>query len=130
MLRQAKEYFKSNNIAPSLAAVVDKVLQEKPTHPVTYMAGILRTQGILETAGDVSLDADPRDVVHQRFRSATPEEKEYVEQYRIQSLCTDLLKQLKDERPEDPLEYCLTWLRWNRAHYNEPTESADAEPEK
>eukprot|EP00667_Euglena_gracilis_P017164 EG_transcript_18057 len=108
-------------MAPTLSVLVDKLLQEKPSNPVTFLSTCLRHQGrILEAVHDCPYDADPRDVLRIKFECAPDDAREYIEKRKIQMLFHNLLLQMLEEQPEDPMEYVFTWLRWNRLHYEEP----------
>jgi len=113
-------YFKKINIAPTLSVLVDKLLAEQPAHPVSFISSCLRTQGrILEALEDCPYDADPRIILRTKFESASDDLREYIEKHKIAMLFHELLLQMHEERPDDPIEYVFTWLRWNRAHYEE-----------
>jgi len=61
----------------------------------------------------------PRIILRTKFESASDDLREYIEKHKIAMLFHELLLQMHEERPDDPIEYVFTWLRWNRAHYEE-----------
>eukprot|EP00996_Jenningsia_fusiforme_P002901 NODE_3710_length_930_cov_22.628831_g3410_i0.p1 GENE.NODE_3710_length_930_cov_22.628831_g3410_i0~~NODE_3710_length_930_cov_22.628831_g3410_i0.p1 ORF type:complete len:179 (-),score=37.71 NODE_3710_length_930_cov_22.628831_g3410_i0:176-712(-) len=120
--RETIEYFKELGITQTLSELVERLVREQPPDPVRFCGRFLRSAQELQESAEhrasksYAEDVDPRDAIRKQLADGAP--MEYVENHKLAGLFDDLLTQLVAERPPDPHNFCLTWLRWHRHVYD------------
>eukprot|EP00906_Rhabdomonas_costata_P024051 RCo034624 len=110
-------YCTENFITQSMDTLVTGLLREQPPRPVRWCEQFIRTAEQLKpgsrATGYSFSHIDPREFLDGKWETADAP-KAYIERHNIPGMFKELLAQLLEEHPADPLTFCLTWLRWNR----------------
>jgi hypothetical protein len=107
-------------LTQSMGILVTHLLHDQPQRPLQYCEKFMRTAEQFKPENrvpDPSLDnVEPRELMSRKWE-AVDAPRAYIEKYKIPCLFTDLLTQLLDQKPEDPIPFCLSWLRWHKHTY-------------
>jgi hypothetical protein len=114
---EALEYFNKFDIPDKMNALVTQLLLNKPDSPMSFCIQYMRTQAA-HADGEADVAAAPADQTL-KAKLGDPASREYLLKHKLPWMFDDLLANILLEKPEDPLGFCLTWIRWNCSKYCE-----------
>jgi hypothetical protein len=114
---EALEYFNKFDIPDKMNALVTQLLLNKPDSPMSFCIQYMRTQGS-QADGEPAAASGPADQAL-KAKLGDPASREYLLRHKLPWMFDDLLANILLEKPDDPLGFCLTWIRWNCSKYCE-----------
>lgn len=103
--KQMPEYFQKHGIPGMVSVLIGILMRDKPPDPITEIVRhLISPQRGVKPCEDVT----------PYMNDAS---KQYLLKHRIHFLFDEFLNNLVDENPADIVQYCLTWMRWNRKRF-------------
>jgi hypothetical protein len=113
---KATEYLEHHRIPEVMNRLTIELLIHAPEHPVSFCIQFFHTQSlVLPSEEELRQHLNRLKTSEEKVKSE--ESKKYLLIHKIPWLLEDMLSALLFEKPDDPLSFVLSWLRWNRGKY-------------
>eukprot|EP01065_Artemidia_motanka_P031930 TRINITY_DN3886_c0_g1_i2.p1 TRINITY_DN3886_c0_g1~~TRINITY_DN3886_c0_g1_i2.p1 ORF type:complete len:159 (+),score=68.51 TRINITY_DN3886_c0_g1_i2:61-477(+) len=99
------EFFQKHGIAAMVSRLIGILMRDKPKDPVAHIVQhLLSPEKGVPPCEDVTPFMDD-------------ESRQYLLKHKIHFLFDEFLNHLVDNNPPDIVQFCLTWMRWNKKRF-------------
>eukprot|EP00667_Euglena_gracilis_P015794 EG_transcript_16456 len=116
-------YFVDHGIPLKMDLLLTQLLAQRPDNPLSFCIALLKSEEFAADGRPAGADRLPDEEL--KARITAPGAREYILAHKLPWLFDDLLSGLSSERPANPHDWALQWLKFRRLRTGVPLDEHD-----